>query len=148
MATWGSSVYSHYDVSLLRCLDEATQTPLSMSFKFTCKTHPENHIGPQFRQHTRTGQGTSNLQKDVDQCLKKQGLDSVQNLSLQFHTLRLIIVRLLLFAVLRVLVQSIWLWMRIIWLRLRCSVQELLLPVQIQFNEILYTFILWSQFLL
>ena len=64
------------DVSLVQCLDEATQAPLSMSFKFTCKTHPENHVGPQFLQHTRTGQGTSNLQKDVDQCLKKQGLDS------------------------------------------------------------------------
>ena len=76
VATWLSNVYSHYDVSLVRCLDEATQTPLSMSFKFTCKTHPENHIGPQFHQHTWTGQGTSNLQKDVDQCLKKQGLDS------------------------------------------------------------------------
>jgi hypothetical protein len=76
VATWRSNVYSHYDVSLVRCLDEATQAPLSMSFKFTCKTHPENHVGPQFRQRTRTGQGTSNLQKDVDQCLKKQGLDS------------------------------------------------------------------------
>ena len=76
MSTWRSNVYSHYDVSLVRCLDEATQSLLSMSFKFTCKTHPENHLGPQFRQRTRTGQGTSNLQKDVDQCLKKQGLDS------------------------------------------------------------------------
>ena len=47
-----------------------------MSFKFTCKTHPENQVGPQFCRCTRTGQGTSNLQKDVDQCLKKQGLDS------------------------------------------------------------------------
>jgi hypothetical protein len=76
VATWRSNVYSHYDVSLVRCLDQATQTPLSMSFKFTCMTHPENHVGPQFRQRTRTGQGTSNLQKDVDQCLKTQGLDS------------------------------------------------------------------------
>ena len=78
MATWCSNVYIHYDVnvSLVQSLDEATQALLSMSFKFTCKTHPENHIGPQFCQHTRTGQGTSNLQKDIDQCLKKQGLDS------------------------------------------------------------------------
>ena len=42
----------------------------------TCETHPENHVGPHFCQHTRTGQGTSNLQQDVDQCLKKQSLDS------------------------------------------------------------------------
>ena len=76
MSTWRSNVYSHYDVSLVQCLDEATQSLLSMSFKFTCKNHPENHVGPQFRQHTRTGQGTSNFHNDVAQCLKKQGLDS------------------------------------------------------------------------
>jgi hypothetical protein len=69
---WRSDVYDHYDVSLQRNLTE-DQQPLSLSFLFTCKTHPENHASVWARQRSKTGDGTSNLQKGVDICLRKQG---------------------------------------------------------------------------
>lgn len=46
-----------------------------MSYVFTCKTHPDNHLrGPFIRLRGKTGDGTTNLRIDVEQCLKKQGL--------------------------------------------------------------------------
>ena len=48
-----------------------------MSYVFVCKTHPEHHTQPITRPRSKTGSGTSNLQKDVARCLKKQGVVAV-----------------------------------------------------------------------
>ena len=69
---WRSEVYDHYDVTLQRNLTE-THQPLSMTLVFTCKTHPHHHTSVRTRPRGKTGDGTSNFQKDVDMCLKKQG---------------------------------------------------------------------------
>ena len=46
-----------------------------MDYVFTCKNHPENHLGgPLIRTRAKTGDGTTNLQKGVDICLKKLGV--------------------------------------------------------------------------
>ena len=74
---WISDVYDHYDVSLQRNLTE-TQGPLSISMVFTCKTHPHLHPYARTRLRGKTGDGTSNLQKDVDMCLRKQGHEHVK----------------------------------------------------------------------
>jgi len=70
--TWRSEVYDHYNVSLRRNFTE-TDEPHSMTLLFTCKTHPHHHTSVRTRQRGKTGDGTSNLQKDVDTCLRKQG---------------------------------------------------------------------------
>ena len=70
--TWRSDVYDHYDITLRRNMTE-TQEPLSMTMIFTCKTHPHYHTSVRTRPRGKTGDGTSNFQKDVDMCLKKQG---------------------------------------------------------------------------
>ena len=75
--TWRSDVYNHYDITL-RCNMTETQEPLSMTMIFTCKTHPHHHTSVRTRPRGKTGDGTSNLQKDVDTCLKKQGCERVK----------------------------------------------------------------------
>ena len=75
--SWRSEVYDHYDVTLQRNLTE-TQQPFSMTIVFTCKTHPHHHTSVRTRLRGKTGDGTSNLQKDVDICLRKQGCDHVK----------------------------------------------------------------------
>jgi len=69
---WRSEVYDHYDVTLQRNMTE-THQPLSMALVFTCKSHPHHHTSVRTRPRGKTGDGTSNLQKDVDMCLRKQG---------------------------------------------------------------------------
>lgn len=75
--TWRSDVYDHYNITLRRDLTE-TQEPLSLTFIFTCKTHPHHHASLRTRPRGKTGAGTSNLQKDVDTCLRKQGRERVK----------------------------------------------------------------------
>jgi len=64
-----------YDVSLARNCDP-TGDPISMDYVFTCKLHPENHPGGALiRARAKTGDGTTNLQKGMDTCLKKLGFE-------------------------------------------------------------------------
>ncbi|KAF8965912.1 hypothetical protein BDZ97DRAFT_1658276 [Flammula alnicola] len=49
-----------------------------MTLIFTCKTHPQNHTSVRTRLRGKSGDGTSNLQKDVDTCLRKQGRERVK----------------------------------------------------------------------
>jgi hypothetical protein len=44
-----------------------------MTLIFTCKTHPQHHSSVQTHPWGKKGDGTSNLQKDVDVCLREQG---------------------------------------------------------------------------
>lgn len=49
------------------------QKPQSLTYLFTCKSHPQHHPSVIARLREKTGDGTSNLQKAVDVCLKRQG---------------------------------------------------------------------------
>ena len=73
LSSWRSPVYDHYTVTLRRKYD-TDGDPESLSYVFTCKTHPEHHITTRSRLRAKTGDGTTNLQKDVDACLLKQGI--------------------------------------------------------------------------
>jgi hypothetical protein len=75
--SWRSEVYDHYDISLRRDFTP-THEPLSLTLVFTCKTHPHHHPSVRTRPRGKTGDGTSNLQKDVDMCLRKQGHEHVK----------------------------------------------------------------------
>ena len=70
--SWRSEVYDHYNITL-RCNTSETGEPHSMTLIFTCKTHPQHHASVWTHPRVKTGDGTSNLQKDVDVCLRKQG---------------------------------------------------------------------------
>jgi hypothetical protein len=54
-----------------------------LSFVFICKDHPELHSsGPIIRARKKGGaDGTSNLQKGVDSCLRKRGIELQKNTS-------------------------------------------------------------------
>ena len=73
--SWRSEVYNHYNVSIKHIVDSTTGAKLMIHYVFTCKTHPDNHTTVRTRARTKTGNGTTNLQKDVDLCLKKQGIE-------------------------------------------------------------------------
>jgi len=76
-----SPVYNHYNTTLQRNIDENTGER-SLSFVFTCKSHPELHSGPILRSRKKgASEGTSNLQKAVDTCLRKQGVKLQKNTS-------------------------------------------------------------------
>jgi len=74
LSAWRSSVYDHYTVTLHWKYDTEGE-PESLSYIFTCKTHPEHHITTRSCLRSKTGDGTTNLQKDVDGCLLKQGIE-------------------------------------------------------------------------
>ena len=75
-----SQVYDHYDTTLQRHTDDTGVH--SLSFAFTCKLHPELHSGPIVRAREKGGaDGTSNLQKAADACLRKQGIERQKNAS-------------------------------------------------------------------
>ena len=74
-----SQVYDHYTTTLQRNVDE-TSGERSLSFVFTCKSHHELHSGPIIRARKKGGaDGTTNLQKAADSCLKKQGIERQKN---------------------------------------------------------------------
>ena len=77
-----SQVYDHYNTTLQRSVDE-TLGEQSLSFVFTCKTHPELHSGGSIIWPQKKGgtDGTSNLQKAADACLRKQGIECQKNTS-------------------------------------------------------------------
>ncbi|PPQ84415.1 hypothetical protein CVT26_006537 [Gymnopilus dilepis] len=73
VSAWQSDVYSHYNLELIRNY-KSDGSPSHLTFVFRCKTHPENHPNPPTRDRSNTGVGTSNLKKDVDRCLRAQGI--------------------------------------------------------------------------
>lgn len=75
LSAWSSGVYDHYNIELRRNLNE-DNSPKSMSYVFVCKTHPEHHSQAIVRARNATSVGTSNLRKDVERCLAKQGQPS------------------------------------------------------------------------
>jgi len=64
---------------MLQCSVDKTSGDQSLSFVFTCKTHPKLHSGGS-QKKGGTG-GTSNLQKAADACLQKQGIELQKNTS-------------------------------------------------------------------
>ena len=68
---------------MLQCSVDETSGDRSLSFVFTCKTHPELHSwGSIIRAWKKGGtDGTSNLQKAADACLWKQGIELQKNTS-------------------------------------------------------------------
>jgi len=77
-----SQVYDHYNTTFRHNVDE-TSGERSLSFVFTCKTHPELHSGGSIIRSRKKGgtDGTSNLQKAADACLRKQGIERQKNTS-------------------------------------------------------------------
>jgi len=69
---WRSDAYDHYEVTLQRDF-HANGDPLSISFIFTCHSRPEKHK-PLVRPRSKTSEGTSNLVKTMNACLRAQGL--------------------------------------------------------------------------
>jgi len=67
---------------LQHCVDE-TLGNQSLSFVFICKTHSELHSGGFIIWAWKKDgtDGTSNLQKDADACLQKQGIKLQKNTS-------------------------------------------------------------------
>ena len=70
--TWRSDAYDHYEVTLQREF-HANGSPLSISFVFTCHSRPEEHK-PLVRPRSKTAEGTSNLVKTMNACLRAQGI--------------------------------------------------------------------------
>ena len=73
--SWRSPVYDHFDITLDREIDSAG-APKSLTFVFTCRTHPETHP-VQRRPRKSTGHGTSNIRDSVKRCDKESGGDSL-----------------------------------------------------------------------
>ena len=80
--TWHSPVYDHFDITLERETD-SLGSPKSLTFLFTCCTHPETHP-VQCRPRSATNWGTTNMRNSIKLCDKKSGastLSSQQNTS-------------------------------------------------------------------
>jgi hypothetical protein len=72
--SWKSPVYSHYNVTLRRDVDDDNEeSPLAMFFVFTCKTDPAQHK-PHFRPREKTSEGTANLKLGAEKCNERNGL--------------------------------------------------------------------------
>jgi hypothetical protein len=69
-ATWRSDAYRLFDVTLRRDFN-LDGTLHELLIVFTCKTHPVDHK-PHFRPRKKTGEGTSNLQSGIIQCLLRR----------------------------------------------------------------------------
>lgn len=75
---WHSDAYAHYDVTL-QCKTSTDGNPLSLTFVFTCKKNPEAHhviLHP----CSKTGEGTSNLVRTMNNCLYEQGLSIMKSM--------------------------------------------------------------------
>ena len=70
-ATWRSSVYDHFDITLRREID-ARGRPKILSFVFSCKVDPAHHPA-NIRARMSTGHGTKNIQDGVKACDKRVG---------------------------------------------------------------------------
>lgn len=71
MDSWRSPVYDHYNISLRRDTT-ATGHPMSLVFVFECKFNQQDH--PTLtRLRNKTSEGTGNLKKAMDVCLKSLG---------------------------------------------------------------------------
>jgi hypothetical protein len=70
-ATWRSSVYDHFDITLHREMD-ARGRPKILSFVFSCKVDPAHHPA-NIRARMSTGHGTKNIQDGVKACDKRVG---------------------------------------------------------------------------
>lgn len=72
--SWKSPVYSHYDVTLRRDVDDDNdRSPSCMVFIFTCKTDPVRHKA-HYRPHEKTSEGTANLKIGADKCNERNGV--------------------------------------------------------------------------
>lgn len=70
-ATWRSSVYDHFDITLRREMD-ARSRPKTLFFVFSCKVDPAHHPAS-VRARMSTGHGTKNIQNSVKACDKRVG---------------------------------------------------------------------------
>ena len=68
-ATWCSSVYNHFDITLCHGMD-AMGRPRILSFVFSCKVDPAHHPA-NIRAQMSTGYGTKNIQDGVKACDKR-----------------------------------------------------------------------------
>ena len=80
-ATWRSTVYDHFDVTL-RCDGEGQLSTLV--FAFNCKVDPAHHT-PHLRAWMSTGHGTKNMQDGMKACNKCVGTTSTTMLAVNIH---------------------------------------------------------------
>ena len=80
-ATWCSTVYDHFDVTL-RCDGEGQLSTLV--FAFNCKVDPEHHT-PHLRARMSTGHGTKNMQDGMKACNKRVSTTSTTMLAVNVH---------------------------------------------------------------
>jgi hypothetical protein len=71
-ATWCSTVYDHFDVTLCRGGRAQLST---LVFVFSCKVDPAHHL-PHLHARMSTGHGTKNIQDGVKACNKRVGTSS------------------------------------------------------------------------
>jgi hypothetical protein len=70
-ATWCSSVYDHFDITL-HCEMDVMGRPKMLSFVFSCKVDPAHHPA-NIHARMSTGHGTKNIQDGVKACDKHVG---------------------------------------------------------------------------
>jgi hypothetical protein len=80
-ATWRSTVYDHFDVTLRRDGEGQLST---LVFAFNCKVDPAHHT-PHLRARMSTGHGTKNIQDGVKACNKRVGTTSTTTSAVNFH---------------------------------------------------------------
>jgi hypothetical protein len=73
--TWRSPVYDHFNISLEREAN-SVGSPKSITFVFTCRTHPETHSA-QRRPRMATSYGTKNIRDSVKHCDKFSGASTL-----------------------------------------------------------------------
>lgn len=128
-ATWRSTVYDHFDVTLRRENEGQLST---LVFVFNCKVDPAHHT-PHLRARMSTGHGTKNIQDGVKACNKRVGDTSTTISAVTVHEPYSAAAHRTLIATICVVPKTTDLltlsWMKIIRLRFRCSVLELFSPV-------------------
>ena len=82
-ATWHSTVYDHFDVTLHCDLDGRGQLS-TLIFAFNCKVDPTHHT-PHLRAWMSTGHGTKNFQDGVRACNKHVSITSTTTPVVNVH---------------------------------------------------------------
>ncbi|KAG9083718.1 hypothetical protein FS749_005814 [Ceratobasidium sp. UAMH 11750] len=70
--SWRSLAYQHYNIYLDRMLNEHGK-PKQLVFRFECKYGHSSHL-PQFRERSKTGNGTRNLRDTAQTCNTRWGV--------------------------------------------------------------------------